>query len=52
MMVRLQVNHFGPTKLKLECPLVAEVNATVAEGPKNKYERLENRISSPHFSLL
>ncbi|KAF5313234.1 hypothetical protein D9619_003267 [Psilocybe cf. subviscida] len=24
---------------------VAEVSATIAEGPKNKYERLENRIS-------
>lgn len=26
--------------------LVAEVSTTISEGPKNRYERLENRISS------
>jgi hypothetical protein len=29
--------------------IVAEVNAIVTEGPKNKYERLENRISLSTF---
>ena len=32
--------------LDVQFLLVAEVSTTISEGPKNKYERLENRISS------
>ena len=32
--------------LDVQLLLVAEVSTTISEGPKNRYERLENRISS------
>jgi hypothetical protein len=44
MMVAPLRSHYTQTTL-LRIDVVAENNAAVADGPKSRYEKLENRIS-------